>query len=81
LTLTFLKKAGKLKFLRLFPRVYKGTHIEHELVDQYHGKKIRLEAPDQIVYADGERIGPLPADIEVVPDAVRVLVPKDHTWN
>ena len=77
LTLTMLKEAGKLKFLRLFPRVYKGTHIDHDLVEQFHGKKVRLEAPGQIVYADGERIGPLPAEIEVVPGALRVLVPRD----
>lgn len=77
LTLTMLKEAGKLKFLRLFPRVYKGTHVEHVLVEQFHGRKVHIEAPGQIVYADGERIGPLPADIECVPGALRVLAPRN----
>jgi diacylglycerol kinase (ATP) len=29
-----------------------------------------------VAYADGERIGPLPIDVEVVPGAVRVLAPN-----
>ena len=74
--LTVLKAIGKFEFLRTFPKVYKGTHFEHEEVEQYQGKKLRLEAPDQIVYADGERIGPLPADIEMFPGALKVLVPR-----
>jgi error-prone DNA polymerase len=28
--------------------------------------------PDIVAYADGERVGPLPVEIEVVPEAVRV---------
>ena len=30
-----------------------------------------------IIGADGERIGPLPVDVEVRPGAVRMLLPKD----
>lgn len=73
--LTFLKEVGKVDFLRTFPKVYKGTHFDHPEVDQFQGKKIRLEAPGQIVYADGERIGPLPADIEMFAGGLRVLFP------
>jgi diacylglycerol kinase (ATP) len=74
--LTFLKAVGKIEFLRTFPKVYKGTHFDHDEVEQYQGKKVRLEAPGQIVYADGERIGPLPADIEILAGGLRVLVPR-----
>jgi diacylglycerol kinase (ATP) len=74
-TVTWLHEVGKLEFLRVFPRVYKGTHIDHPSVTQHTGRSIRLEAPDQIVYADGERIGPLPADITLHPGALRVIVP------
>jgi diacylglycerol kinase (ATP) len=28
-----------------------------------------------VAYADGERVGPLPIDIEVVPAVLRVLAP------
>lgn len=76
LNLTFLKSVGKFEFIRTFPRVYKGTHFELDEVEQYQGKKIRLEAPGQIAYADGERVGPLPADIELFPGALKILVPR-----
>ena len=33
-----------------------------------------IEAPGIVVYGDGERIGPTPVDIELVPGALRVLV-------
>ena len=74
-TVTWLHDVKKLDFLRVFPRVYKGTHIDHHSVSQYTGKHIRLEAPEQIVYADGERIGPLPADITMHPGALKVIAP------
>lgn len=77
LTLTWLHEIGKVEFLRVFPRVYKGTHISHQAVSQLTAKSISLDAPGQIVYADGERIGPLPAQVEIHPGALKVVVPQD----
>ncbi len=79
LTLTWLHEVSKFEFLRVFPSVYKGTHISHRAVEQINGREITLDAPGQIVYADGERIGPLPADVKVHPGALRVVVPKGST--
>lgn len=76
-TLTWLHEVGKIEFLRVFPSVYKGTHVDHHSVSQHNGAHITLEAPDQVVYADGERIGPLPAEIELHPGALKVIVPRD----
>jgi diacylglycerol kinase (ATP) len=73
--ITWLKKASKFDFLRVFPRVYKGTHIEHHSVEQHAGRSVRIDAPGQIVYADGERVGPLPAEIELFTDKLQVIVP------
>ena len=66
-------------FIRSFPRVFRGTHTSHPAVDTFRGKVIELEAPDALVelYGSGERIGPLPARMEAVPAAVRVMVPPD----
>ncbi len=38
-------------------------------------RRVRIEVPDRVLaaYADGERVGPVPLDVEVVPGAVRVL--------
>ena len=75
LEITFLGKVSKMTFLRVFPRVFKGTHVEHPAVRSLRGAHITLAAPGQIVYADGERVGPLPAEIICRPGALRALVP------
>jgi diacylglycerol kinase (ATP) len=38
-------------------------------------RRVRIEADGVVAYADGERVGPLPIDIDVVPAALRVLAP------
>jgi diacylglycerol kinase (ATP) len=60
-------------FLRIFPRVFKGEHVTDRRVAIYRARRIRIESDAVVAYADGERIGPLPVDIEVVPGAMRVL--------
>ena len=62
-------------FLGIFPRVFKGTHVTDPRVSIRRAKRVRIEADGVVAYADGERVGPLPLEIEVVPGALRVLVP------
>jgi diacylglycerol kinase (ATP) len=61
------------RFLRLFPQVYSGTHVQQPEVRTLRVQKIDIEAPSQIAYADGERIGPLPIQVSVRPGALRVF--------
>jgi diacylglycerol kinase (ATP) len=69
---------SRLTFLRLFPRVFRGTHAALPQVRLLRATRIRIDAPTArrpiVAYADGERIGPLPVDIRVVPGALTVLV-------
>jgi diacylglycerol kinase (ATP) len=62
-----------------FPKVFKGTHVGHPKVTTYRAARVELESLDPSVpmdiYADGERVGPLPATMEAVPDALTVRVP------
>lgn len=60
-------------FLRIFPRVFKGTHVTDPRVTIHRAKSIRIESDVAVAYADGERVGRLPITIEVAPDALRVL--------
>ncbi|MBM9509400.1 diacylglycerol kinase [Actinacidiphila acididurans] len=60
--------------LRVFPRVYRGTHPSHPVVTVHRAARVRLAAPGVTGYADGERIGPLPLEARTVPAAVRLLV-------
>jgi diacylglycerol kinase (ATP) len=65
------------QFLRAFPKVFKGTHVNDPRVQTWRGKRIELAADRHFeVYADGEPSGPLPATFEVVPGALRLAVPR-----
>lgn len=75
LDITWLHELSKATFLRVFPSVYKGTHIANPAVEVLRGKAITVEAAGQVAYADGERLGPLPVQVQVVPAALRVLAP------
>jgi diacylglycerol kinase (ATP) len=75
LAVTVLGRIGKPEFLRVFPKVYKGTHVEHPAVSVHAARSVGLRAPGVVAYADGERVGPLPVDVGCVPGALQVLVP------
>ncbi len=63
------------RLLAVFPRVFKGTHVTHPAVTIKRARRVRLSTPGVVAYADGERLGPLPIEVEVVPGALEVLVP------
>lgn len=60
-------------FLRVFPRVFTGTHVSHPAVEIVRARRVRLGATGVIGYADGERLQPLPLDVEVVPGALPII--------
>jgi diacylglycerol kinase (ATP) len=62
-------------FLRAFPRVFRGTHVGHPKVTMLRGTRVTVEANRRIqVYADGERVGSLPAIFVIRPAALRLVV-------
>lgn len=77
LDLTWLHEVGKGMLLKTFPKVYKGTHVDHPAVTTHRARTVRLEADGQVAYADGERLGPLPVDVTVATAGLDVLVPRD----
>jgi diacylglycerol kinase (ATP) len=70
-----LHKLSIPQFLRVFPKVFTGEHVGHPAVEILRGKRVTLEAAGIVAYADGERFEPLPVTCEVVPGALRVMVP------
>ncbi|MEO6999142.1 MAG: YegS/Rv2252/BmrU family lipid kinase [Terracoccus sp.] len=62
-------------FLRVFPKVFSGTHVGHPAVDIRRARRVRLEAPGIHAQADGEPVAALPVDVELVPAALTVAVP------
>ncbi len=67
---------SRVEALALLPRVYSGGHRGHAQVEFFRARHVSIEGPpDTPTQLDGEIGGPLPAEFEVVPHALRVLVP------
>lgn len=73
LDIMMVRPLSRLDFIRIYPKVFKGTHVTDPRVVIRQGKKFRLDSPDLVGYSDGERIAPLPMDVEVAPRALPVL--------
>ncbi len=69
-----LHPISKLEFLKVFPKVFKGTHISHPQVEIVRSSKVRIEA-QAVAYADGERIGQLPIQAECVRNVFNTWLP------
>jgi diacylglycerol kinase (ATP) len=67
---------GRLELLRFFPRVFRGAHVGHPAFRTFRGARVALSADEDVdVWADGERFGSTPVELEVVPGAGRVAAP------
>ena len=77
LDVMFVKDASKLRFLRLLPNVFKGTHGEvASTSSSTRGEEIEVSADRPFaIYADGDPIGATPAIIRVEPRCLRVIAP------
>jgi len=68
--------APKLRFLLDLPKVFKGTHINNEEVDEWQTTSIEIRASKPlVVYADGDPLTELPATVRVLPSALSIIVP------
>lgn len=63
--------------LAQFPKLFKGTHVNHPAVTTARAASVTIEAERPFAcYADGEEIGPLPVTITMHPGALRVVAPE-----
>jgi len=69
-----LHPISKLEFIKVFPKVFKGTHISHPAVEIVRSKKVSITS-DAVAYADGERIGQLPVSAECISGALSTWMP------
>jgi len=72
LDLFIVKPLSRLGLLRVFPKVFSGLHTRLPQVELTRCRNVRIEGRGVIAYADGERVGPLPVQIEVKPGALLV---------
>ena len=68
--------SSRLRFIRMFPKVFKGTHIDDDNLDVSHAREVIVSADRPFtIYADGDPLTELPAEIRILPSAVKVLLP------
>ena len=69
---------SKLELLRWVPAAYRGEHLAHPRMGYFQTRKVTITSPSRLeLFADGEFVQELPATIEAVPNALRVMVPAD----
>jgi len=70
---------GRADFLRTFPSVFRGAHVDHPQVRTWRGAEVTIDALDSTepvdLWASGEHAGPLPARLIPAPGALAVVVP------
>jgi diacylglycerol kinase (ATP) len=75
LEVCFVRHLGKLRLLRLFPKVYRGTHVGLPQVEYFQAASVRIESEWPLaVHADGELLGRTPVEVSVARRALRVIV-------
>src|SRR6516165_2731330 len=75
LDVCFVRKLNKLRLLRLFPAVFRGSHIGMKEVEYWKAGRVRIQTePVMEIFADGEYVCPTPVELGVQRAALRVIV-------
>ena len=81
LDVLILKKVEVAQLSNLLLKIVQGDHINHPNVEYFQTKKIDIDILDDskvVVDYDGECFGELPVTVEVVPKAVKIIVPRSE---
>ena len=74
-----VRDVNKLRLLYNFPRLYKGTHTTHPMVNVYKAKDVSVQTSDSLLLQlDGEIAGKAPAGFSIIPSALRVITGGLH---
>ncbi|MHC9297154.1 diacylglycerol kinase [Mycobacterium sp. LTG2003] len=75
LDITMVHSASRTRLIRLFPTVFKGTHVDLDEVTTARAATVRVDCPGINAYADGDFAATLPVTVSAVPGALKILVP------
>ena len=64
---------GRATLIRIKPRVYAGTHVDHPVVTRTGRAIVGSHAEGITAYVDGERTSPLPVTVTAEPGALTLL--------
>lgn len=73
LDVCLIRPVSRSLLVRTFPKLQRGTHVTMPEFERRLVRSVRVEAPGIVAYGDGERLGPLPLTVEIVPGALAVL--------
>lgn len=76
LDVVIIKPITRAELVKVYPRLFTGTHVTHPAYQHHRVKRVSISAPDTIAYADGEPVGPLPITVDVAPAALNVFAPR-----
>jgi len=77
LNISLVGALGRLGVIRRFPRIINGRYVEDKRVDYFTGKRLEIDANATAeLQADGDIIGTTPATIDLLPGALRLVVPE-----
>lgn len=67
-----------LHFLRVLPKIFRGTHVHDPAVTVRRGRSLTVDADRPFrVFADGDPLATLPCTVSVRPGALRLLLPRE----
>jgi diacylglycerol kinase (ATP) len=73
LNLISIDPVSRFTLLRIVPKVFRGTHVNHPKVKSYSGRRVKLSGAT-FAYADGEFISRLPVEISVSGGALKTWI-------
>ena len=80
LDICVVRPVPRLEVLRMIPKTFSGGHVSHPAVSMHQTRRLEINSKEPLwLWADGERITQTPATIEIVPQAMSVLVPQQET--
>ena len=71
----------KTDLTRTLPKIYRGTHLPHPKAELLRGSRVTIDAGIALpVQLDGEQPGTTPVSFEVIPQALRLRVPRADSF-
>jgi diacylglycerol kinase (ATP) len=72
-TLVRVGYLGRMRLLRYLPSIFNGGHVGHRSTSLTSVRSVVIDGPRTVeLWGDGEPLGPLPVQVAVVPNALRV---------
>ncbi|MBN1154729.1 diacylglycerol kinase family lipid kinase [candidate division KSB1 bacterium] len=74
LDVILLNNLSKVNLLKLFPQIFKGTHVADSHVESFRGKQIKIvtDVPQRLT-PDGEVFGTTPIEVSILPQKVAMF--------